>query len=118
MVTEQVKGGLAPRPGFEPHSITVIGREWRDRQAGNTYHSITILVNGHFVGPTREHGETMSYGGDSMYEESAAEWLEKEGYIQRVRYSSGGKQTLWRYCEEHGITYYRTSVPVSRRKDL
>lgn len=110
---------MSPKPGFEPSSITVIGRLWRDRQAGNTYHSITILVNGHYVGPTRDEGKTLSYGGDGMYEETAAEFLEEAGYIpKRIASRNGSKQTLWRYCDDCGIAYYRTAIQVSRRKDL
>lgn len=31
-------------------NITIIGRRWFDRKYGNTYHSVSVWVDGEFIG--------------------------------------------------------------------
>jgi hypothetical protein len=96
-------------------SITVVGRRWFNRNQGNTYHSAEILVNGLFV-----HKTPYEYGYGGQYEETAAEWLEKNGFMPgRERHANtGGRESLGRYCERHDVAYSCGVTDVSRKKDL
>ena len=94
-------------------SITVIGRRWFDRVNGNTYHAGEVLVNG-------KHAATVEYqyGYGDQYIETAAQLLDKAGLIDRAAYSFGGREPLWRYCEDHEIAYSAHVSDVSRKRDL
>ena len=94
-------------------SLVIIGRRWRDRANGNTYHTAQIVVNGETV-----HRTGRAYGYDSQYVESACVWLEAEGYIAREKYPHGGSEPLWRYCKERGIALTCVAVDLPARKDL
>lgn len=92
-------------------SITVVGRRWRDRVYGNTYHTADIY--GKLV-----HKVPFSYGGDSMYEQNAVEWLIENGFLKAKKYPSGGYPTLWRLAEDHGFQKESRVTDVSRKRDL
>jgi hypothetical protein len=94
-------------------SITIVGRRWRDRVNGNTYHTAEIYVNGKFV-----HKIPFSYGYDSMYEQNAVEWLIDNGYLKAEKYPSGGYPSLWRLAEDLGFHKESTVTDVARKKDL
>jgi hypothetical protein len=94
-------------------SIEVVGRRWFQRGPGNTYHSVRIYVNDSFV-----YMICFAYGYGDGYQESAAEWLEANGYLERERYNNGSKETLWRACERLRIKLARTVLDVPRKKDL
>lgn len=79
-------------------TITVLGRKWWDKENGNTYHTAQVMVNGETVGKTE-----FQYGYDDHYLQSAAEWLEKNGYITRKHYGNGGSQPLWAHCRDNNI---------------
>ena len=93
-------------------SLVIIGRRWFDKQNGNTYHTSQIIINGRIAYKT-----DFAYGYDDAYVDTAAEWLEKEGYIERERYQSGMREPLWRYCQERNITLTYMAFDV-RKKDL
>jgi hypothetical protein len=93
--------------------IGIIGRRWRDKKMGNTYHTAEIFVNGRKV-----HKIPFSYGGDSMYEQNAVEWLVKNGYVAAKEYATGGFPGLWRLGQEHGFTYDSEAINVATKKDL
>ena len=94
-------------------SIEITGRRWFQRGPGNTYHSVRIYVNDSFV-----HMICFAYGYDQQYQQSAAEWLEANGYIECEHYSNGSKESLWRACDRLGIKYTSTVRDVPRKKDL
>ena len=93
--------------------IGIIGRLWRDRVNGNTYHTAEIFVNGRKV-----HKLPFSYGGGSMYEQNAVEWLVKNGYVAAEPYKTGGYPGLWRLKEAHGFTADSEAINVKTKKDL
>lgn len=95
-------------------SITVIGRRWFQRGPGNTYHTAEILVDGVTV-----HKTPKEYGYGSCYEQTAAEWLESNGYITRKHYAHGGAEPLWQVIRERmGLNWQSTAIDVSRERDL
>lgn len=88
-------------------TITVLGRKWWDKVNGNTYHTARIMVNGVTVGKTE-----FSYGYGDHYVQSAADWLEKNGYIKRER----EHQALWQYCSDHNIHLEYSSAYYLKRE--
>lgn len=55
-------------------SVTVIGRRWRDKINGNTYHSARVFVDGACVASV-----PFQYGYGNQFEWNAADALEKSG---------------------------------------
>jgi len=94
-------------------SITIIGRRWFQTTYGNTYFSVEIYVNGKHV-----HKINYAYGYDSMYCQSAFEWLDKNGYTNRKKYSWGSSEIPFRYCMKNGIELINSVTDVSRKRDL
>ena len=89
-------------------SLKVIGKRWFQKSYGNTYHSVSIIVDDVEVSyiPFR-------YGYESSYEQTAAKWLQDNGYIPA---SFSG--TLWSYFDEINIPFFSIAYDVSRKKDL
>jgi len=96
-----------------PRTITIMGRKWFDKVNGNTYHSATILVDGRHV-----HKVDYEYGYGDQYVWSAWEWLDANGYIKIKRYSNGGTEAPWQYCDREGIVLFYTATDVNHKKDL
>ena len=96
-------------------SITLYGRRWFQKTYGNTYHTVSIYVNGENV-----HNTEPEYGYGDQWEYTASEWLYENGYTPGVEDGPHGGLTpcLWRYCEENGIEYVRGVCDVSRERDL
>lgn len=94
-------------------SLTVLGRRWFDRRNGNTYHSATIVIDGQKICYI-----PFCYGYDGAYIDTAAQWLESNGYLSLERYANGGREALWGWCSRNGVLFYKNATDVSRRKDL
>lgn len=90
-------------------SLTLIARRWFDRKAGNTYHSVTVLIDG-----TEVHTSGMHYGYDRHFEQTALEWLL---YSEKVPQSFRDKP-LSLACREAGIAFTSNVSDVSRKRDL
>lgn len=101
-------------PATKIQSITVMGRRWFERNGGNTYHTVTILVNGEPVYTS----DDMVYGYGDQYVQTAADWLEENGYIEREEHSNGNKAALWVHCRENDIQLHYSASDVSRKRDL
>lgn len=89
--------------------ITLFARRWFRKSVGSTYHSVEIHVNGKL-----RHKIEYAYGYGNQYQYTACEWLWKNGYIPGVEKN----ESLWRYCERHGITLTEFCNDVSRKKDM
>ncbi len=102
---------------IKPKLIVIIGRKWWHKGPGNTYHDAEIIVHG--SGKTvLQHRTSYDLGYGEGYVQSAAEWLESQGIIKLERYSNGGVQPLWQYCQDHGIKLIRTEMNVTSKKEL
>lgn len=100
--------------------IVVIGRRWRDKLNGNTYHSVHVVVQGIQDGEsfvTQKH-VGMTYGYDEAYVQTAAKVLTEAGYTTPETNKDGSSTPLWSYCADHNITLVRNVVDVARKKDL
>lgn len=88
-------------------SLTILGRRWFDRANGNTYHSVTVLIDG-----KKAWGSGMTYGYGDQYIWTAAEWLNANGHLPDY-----DREPLSLYCREHGIEYY-CQVSDGLKRDL
>lgn len=78
-------------------SVFIEGREWIDKQYGNTYFSARVWVDGEIVATLPfQYG----YGDMCLYE--AASVLKDMGYI------ADDTTALWIYAQEMGFDLYRT----------
>lgn len=95
-------------------SLTVVGRRWFDRTYGNTYHSVDVVVDGVSIGKVK-----IAYGYGTHYLQTASDMLEKAGLLPDIEhYKNGGVESLWSYCERHGVAFFDTVSDVARKKDL
>jgi hypothetical protein len=96
-------------------SLVLVGRRWWNRRTGNTYHSVEIIVNGNPV-----HKVSYAYGYDQQFEDTAANWLDTNGYMPGRLFfeSSGSKEQIGWYCNRNKIQLYRTVTDVGRKGSL
>ena len=95
-------------------AITIIGKSWFRKSAGNSYCSATILVNGIVVGKVEK---TSGYG--SYYEQVSWEKLEYLGLVtNRTTHANGSCEPPWQYCQRNKIDYHAEVTQVAREKDL
>lgn len=95
-------------------SIVVIGRRWRHRGPGNTYHSMTALIDGKPVVRV-----DFCYGYGNQYEWTALQQLADNGFLPGLNhYPNGNSESLWQYCERNKINYHAEVADVNTRKDL
>jgi hypothetical protein len=89
-------------------SITIIGRKWFNKSAGNTYCSSDILING-----KHEQYQPIEYGYGSYYEQSAWSWLKKA-----LKVSEEDRRSIWQFCEDNKIVRYSCACDVQKERDL
>lgn len=105
---------IVVNPVKKGDNITIIGRRWFDRVNGNTYFSAVGIVNGLQV-----VNIDFEYGYGNHYEDRIFSKLIGAGYCPDVeKYSNGGKEAFWNYCDRKGIIKYVTHSDVNRKKDL
>ena len=94
--------------------LHIHGRRWFERVNGNTYHTCEIWVDGDHV-----HKVPFTYGYGSQYEQSAQDWLVKNGYFPGMeRRKWGGYPCMSIWCRDHGIKYVNEVDDVARKRDL
>ena len=99
----------------KPRVIHIYGRRWFERVNGNTYHTCDIWVDGQHV-----HKVPFNYGYGSMYRQNAEVWLRDSGYLPGIEsYANTGTfESLWRYCDRHGIHFVDEVDDVPRKRDI
>lgn len=101
-------------PDTVPKSITVVGRRWFQRSAGNTYHTVRVLVDG----VTRWTSER-TYGYGDQYLQTAAEWIYASGIIPQPVKRGGMLPPLWSYVRDTlGVAFEYWAEDVERQRDL
>lgn len=99
-------------------SVSVLGRLWFQRSAGNTYNTATITL--HFASGAQYTIELpKAYGYGDYYMQRAADKIEDLGYMpDRIHYPNGAKEPAWQYFRDRSVPFLYQSVNVSRQKDL
>jgi hypothetical protein len=90
--------------------IIIDGRRWLQRTYGNTYHNVTVTVDGVSLPASGQH-----YGYGDHYRQTALDVLQKAGYFKGYTY---GEFCQWCYTEKNRRRVYFTVSDVSREKDL
>ena len=88
------------------------GRRWFESTNGNPYHSVRIFDDGECIAHV-----PFAYGYGDQYIETALQWLEDNGHIERETWASGNKKTGTRYLRENLNASYSV-IDVTRKKDL
>lgn len=94
-------------------NITIIGRRWFQRTYGNTYNTVRILIDGKTVAELPKE-----YGYGNHYYQRAAEWLNKNGYVQLEKYGNGCMQPLHALRDDGLIGLEYWAEDVARERDL
>lgn len=84
-------------------SLEIYGKRWFQKSCGNTYHSVTVLVNG------EELKSDITYGYGNHYLTTAAELLKVNGYDIPL---DNGEAFAMMVRYEHNV------IDVKRKKDL
>ena len=84
-------------------SLRIYGRRWFQKLYGNTYHTVTVIVNG------EEIKSRITYGYGTHYLQTAAELLRENGYDVQ---EDTGKAFSFISKYDHSV------IDVKRKKDL
>jgi hypothetical protein len=95
-----------------PTHILVQGRRWFDSINGNTYHSVSVEVDGEVVGVV-----PFAYGYDDQYLETALELLIEKRVLPKLKYDNGVSYGLRRTCEALDIRL-ETTVRDGLKREL
>ena len=87
-------------------TLVIRGRRWFQKLYGNTYHTVTVVVNGHIL------KSSIQYGYGNQYLVAAADLLRENGYD----IPENNIESL-RTLKELSKNDYKV-VDVSRKKDL
>jgi len=98
--------------------IIINGKRWFDKVNGNTYHSVSVNVDGKEIGRSGIH-----YGYGDQYIQTAHEILMDAGIFPRTgeRLKSGMDKDYYDFCTDrmnNREKYYITVSDVQRKKDL
>jgi hypothetical protein len=95
--------------------IVIVGKRWFQRTYGNTYHSVSVEVDG-------EHLDYVpfAYGYDEGYLQTACQILQKHGYYPGDHVGSGdpGWSAFRNDMRENRSKFTIVCVDVDRKKDL
>jgi hypothetical protein len=89
-------------------SIALVGRRWWRKGPGNTMHSVVVAVDGVEVARLRGNG------GERCYEDTAARWLHRNGYLAR----KGRNDGLYRMCDDASVKVVSEAIDVRTEKEL
>jgi len=89
-------------------TLEIIGRRWFQRTYGNTYHTVSILIDGKLV-----YKSDRTYGYGDSYLQTAVEWMKGQGLLSENIW--GGTRSL---REDSGYDFSYSVADVQRQKDL
>ena len=99
-------------------TVTIDARRYRDRTYGNTYHSVSVYVDGVLVGV-----EPYTYGYGDQWKQTAHTLLQKAGMFLETgeRLQSGMDKDYYdfeNYVRDHRNKFVMSVVDVARKSDL
>lgn len=89
-------------------SISIEGNRWFQKTYGNTYHTVSALINKEYLVTVPE----LTYGYDNQFETTIAKEMKKLGVLDI------GKDSFWRFCEDNNIEFSSVARDYDRKKDL
>jgi len=97
--------------------IHINGRRWFQKSYGNTYHTVTVNIDGEHV-----FSSGQEYGYGDQYQQTAWEWInanaDKLGIEPLKVHANGGNEAVYQYVERTGNKVVNTVSDVSRERDL
>lgn len=95
--------------------IVIVGKRWFQRTYGNTYHSVSVEVDGELI-----EYRPFQYGYGEQYLQTACEVLQAAGYYPGNACSSGdpGWSAFRKDMRENKGKFTIVCVDVERKKDL
>lgn len=90
-----------------------MGRRWFQKSYGNTYHSVTIFIDGTIV-----HSSPIHSGYGDHYTQTAQNWLMDNKFLDIKRNANGSCTPLWSWARDNGIEYTAQYTDVARERDL
>ena len=84
-------------------TLKIYGRRWFQKSCGNTYHAVTVIVNG------EEMKSGITYGYGNHYLQTAADMLRNAGY--EIPENNGEAYAMM-------TKYEHEAIDVNRKKDL
>jgi len=88
--------------------IIIDGKRWFQKSYGNTYHSVSVTVDGVHLGNSGKH-----YGYGDTYRQTAFEMLQNKGYFEGMEYNE-----FCQFQRDNREKFYFTVSDVTREKDL
>ena len=95
--------------------ITIIAKEWFDRVNGNSYFSARVFINNDSENPVIL---PFQYGYGDHYKDMAGSKLNDLGITKLKKYDSGGRESLWRYCDDNNINLICTKHENCLKRDV
>jgi len=89
--------------------ITVVGKRWFQKTYGNTYHSVSVSVDGVSIG-----NSGIQYGYDDQYQQTALAMLQEAG----VYPDNGEPESLRKFAQDAGDKLECYVSDVARERDL
>ena len=98
--------------------ISINARRWFDKTYGNTYHSVSVHVDGEFVAYA-----PFQYGYGEQYMQTAHQILQNKGFYPRTnkRLKSGVSEDWYNFCQDKRNKKHAFIIScsdVGRKKDL
>ncbi len=97
-----------------PHVISINGRRWFQKTYGNTYHTVTVHIDGEhlFTAPKQ-------YGYGDQYLETAMAAIHASGkFPPRTQHANGSHEANYQWAERVGAKIVNSVADVSRERDL
>lgn len=99
-------------------SVVIVGRRWFDKTYGNTYHTVSVTVDGRNLGKSEIH-----YGYGDQYIQTAHSMLQAAGYYAKTgkSLSSGMDADYYAFSQDRMNHRDKFSIhvsDVSRKRDL
>jgi hypothetical protein len=90
-------------------TLTVVGCQYHGVVRDGVYCTVDIIV----VDGKRIRKSAIQGGFGTFPRQVAADWLEKNGNMPgRKHFPSTGKESLYEYCQRHGIEYKEFNVDM------
>lgn len=99
-------------------TIDVNVKDWFDKINGNSYFAGTICLN-YGMKTQKNINIPFQYGYGNHYETEAMNVLIQNKLIKDAEsFSSGGYESLWKYCENHKIIYRHSKTENCLKREL
>lgn len=93
-------------------TLVIMGRKWRDKVNGNTYHSARAIADGKLVAVA-----PFQYGYGDQWVWSIQGALKVAGLLPGLQENGNGStESLWRWCERNGVALVQDSADCNKRE--